>query len=286
MVNDQVAGISGVFVAGTLRDSLVLLDALHDQDGGMCPEVVVTDTASYSDIVFGLVRLLGRQFAPRLADMPDQKLWRVDRRADYGALNPLARGRIDLEAIRRHWPDVLRLAGSLHTGAVRAYDTLRTLQRDGTPTALGEAIATYGRIAKSLHVLAFLDDEAYRRQIGAQLNVQESRHALARRIFYGSRGELRQRYREGQEDQIGALGLVLNAVVLFNTRYLDAALDQLRAAGHPVRADDVARLSLLARRHANVHGRYGFSLPELAGGLRPLRDPATAVDVDEDGGEP
>ena len=31
------------------------------------------------------------------------------------------------------------------------------------------------------------------------------------------------------EDQIGALGLVLNALVLFNTRYMDAALTQLRA---------------------------------------------------------
>lgn len=37
-----------------------------------------------SDIVFGLLRLLGRQFAPRLADMPDQKFWRIDSRADYG----------------------------------------------------------------------------------------------------------------------------------------------------------------------------------------------------------
>jgi TnpA family transposase len=38
-----------------------------------------------------------------------------------------------------------------------------------------------------------------------------SRHRLARKLFYGQRGELRQRYREGQEDQLSALGLVLNA---------------------------------------------------------------------------
>ncbi len=52
----------------------------------------------------------------------------------------------------------------------------------------------------------------------------ESRHRLARMIFHGRRGELRQAYREGQEDQLGALGLVLNAVVLWITRYTDAAL--------------------------------------------------------------
>jgi TnpA family transposase len=72
--------------------------------------------------------------------------------------------------------------------------------------------------------------------------VQESRHRLARKIFHGQRGELRQAYREGQEDQLGALGLVLNAVVLWNTRYIDAAVAALRSSGYPVADEDAARL--------------------------------------------
>jgi chromosome segregation and condensation protein ScpB len=44
------------------------------------------------------------------------------------------------------------------------------------------------------------DDEAYRRRILVQLNRGEGRHQLARIVFHGKRGELRQRYREGQED--------------------------------------------------------------------------------------
>jgi Tn3 transposase DDE domain len=55
------------------------------------------------------------------------------------------------------------------------------------------------------------------------------------RIFEGQRGELRQRYREGPEDQLGAPGLVLKAGVLWSTRYMDAALAQLRAQGYPCR---------------------------------------------------
>ncbi len=75
------------------------------------------------------------------------------------------------------------------------------------------------------------------------------------------------------EDQIGALGLMLNALVLFNTRYMDAAVTQLRAEGFDVRDEDVARLSPFVRHHINMHGRYSFQLPDLPGGLRPLRDP-------------
>ena len=50
-------------------------------------------------------------------------------------------------------------------------------------------------------------------------------------MFHGKRGELCQRYREGQEDQLGALGLVINIIVLWNTIYIDAALGQLRREG-------------------------------------------------------
>jgi len=53
---------------------------------------------------------------------------------------------------------------------------------------------------------------------------------------------LRQRYREGQEDQLGALGLVLNALILWNTRYMDAALSHLRASGQEIKPEDESRL--------------------------------------------
>lgn len=69
-----------------------------------------------------------------------------------------------------------------------------------------------------------------------------------------------------------ALGLVLNALVLFNTRYMDAAVNQLRSGSFDVRDEDVARLSPFVRHHINMLGRYSFQLPNLPGGLRPLRD--------------
>ncbi len=241
MINDQAAGLGGKVVAGTPRDSLYVLDVLYDRDSGRRPEMIVTDTASYSDIVFGLLPLAGFAYAPQFADLPDQKMWRIDRTAEYGAFQDAARGRVDLARIERHWEDILRIIGSIHTGAVRAYDVIRMLSRDGRPTPLGDAIAHYGRIAKTLHILHLADEPGYRRQIKVQANLQEGRHALARKIFHRRAGQLYQRYQDGMEDQIGALGLVLNSLVLFNTRYMDAAVNQLRADGFDVRDEDAAR---------------------------------------------
>jgi hypothetical protein len=107
-----------------------------------------------------------------------------------------------------------------------------------------------------------IDDEHYRRRILTQLNRGEARHSVARAVFHGQRGELRQRYREGQEDQLGALGLVVNAIVLWNTLYMEAALQQLQQGGLDVAAADVARLSPLVHRHINFQGRYAFALAE------------------------
>lgn len=139
-----------------------------------------------------------------------------------------------------------------------------------------------------MHLLTLVDpvDDTYRRLMNRQLTVQESRHRLARAICHGGRGQIRQAYREGQEDQedqLAALGLVLNAVVLWNTHYLDAAVARLRAEGHDIKDEDVARLSPLKDRHINFLGRHLFNIK--AGGpgqgLRPFRDPDASED-DED----
>lgn len=76
-------------------------------------------------------------------------------------------------------------------------------------------------------------------------------------------------------------------MVLWTTRYIDAAVPQLRAEGHEVRDADVTRLSPLKHRNLNVLGRYSFTASTpAAGALRPLRDSdAPELDADDDGGQ-
>ena len=137
------------------------------------------------------------------------------------------------------------------------------LQTNDRPTKLARALQELGRLVKSLCLLRYIDDESCRRRILIQLNRGGGRHQFARIIFHGKRGEPRQRYREGHENQLGAL-------------------DHLRADGHDVRPDDVARLSPLGFKPLNMLGRDAFTIPEIVarGELRPLRDPR-AVGIDD-----
>jgi TnpA family transposase len=273
--SDQFTGFHGIVIPGTLRDSMYILDGLLEHQTQLRPVEIMTDTAGVSDLVFGLFWLLGYQFSPRLADIGEARFWRLDHTADYGVLNSIARSRVNTDLIIRNWDDILRVAGSLQQGTVSASELMRSILRSKQPSTLARAIGALGRIPRTLYMLSYIDDEQYRRRILTQLNRGEGRHSVARAVFHGQRGELRQRYREGQEDQLGALGLVVNAIVLWNTLYMEAALNQLRTEGFEVKAEDVARLSPLLYKHINFQGRYSFALSEAVaqGGLRPLRDP-------------
>ena len=277
LVSDQFTGLNAVVVPGTLRDSLLLLGLLLDQETDLEPVEIMTDTAAYADTVFGLFWLLGYQFSPRLADIGDARFWRIDRNADYGPLDGLARNRINVELIKRNWDDLLRLAGSLKLGRIHAGAIMRVLQVKDRPTTLARALAELGRVIKTLHMLGYLDSEDKRRRILTQLNRQEFRHRLARRVCHGDRGEIRKAHRQEQEEQLGALGLALNAIALWNSLYIQAALDQLTREGWDISPADIARVSPLAFKHINFLGRYAFDLPQaVAGGaLRPLRNPSS-----------
>lgn len=273
LISNQRTGLNAVTVPGTLRDSLILLGVVLEQQTELQPMRIMTDAGAYSDIVFGLFRLLGLRFSPRLADMGGARFWRIDPLADYGKLNILAKNQINMDVISPEWDDILRLLASLKLGRVPAAGIMRTLQVADKPTRLAKAIAEIGRIDKTIHMLNYLHDQAFRRSTLVQLNLGEGRHSLGRAVFHGKRGELHQRYRAGQEDQLGALGLVLNIITLWNTIYTDAAINELKQEGFPVYDEDVVRLSAYGFGHINMLGRYSFSMPDEVkrGELRPLR---------------
>ena len=280
LLSDQFSGLGGIVVPGTLRDSLQILALLLDQQTDLQPTEIITDTGAHSDTVFGLFWLLGYQFSPRLADLGGARLWRISPEARYGVLDGIARQTINLRLIHANWDDMLRLAGSLKLGHLQASGIMRTLQVKDQPTTLARALAELGRIIKTLHILRYVDDKPFRRRILIQLNRQELRHKLGRRVIHGDRGEIGTPHRIEQQTLLSALDLILNAITHWNAIYIQAAINKLRADGQLVQETNIARLSPLTWRHINFLGRYDFSVPELVarGELRPLRDPNSEYD--------
>ena len=273
---DHYVGIHTIVVPGTPRDGLYLLDGLLDPQTSVRPQQIMTDTAGYTDSMFGRYRILDFQLSPRLADSGGARFWKLDPLADYGRLNTIATNLIDRRLIELCYDDILRVGGSLLQRQTTGSELMRALRSHTRHLAtLGRALAAIGRVPKTIHLLDYCNDPIYRRAILGQINRGEGRHELARRVCHGNKCELAQPYQRGQEEQIGALGLVVNCIVLYNTIYTQRALDQLTAAGHEIQREHIRRLSPLGHEHITLTRRYHITLTEpiRRGEYRPLKTP-------------
>ncbi|MBN9386574.1 MAG: Tn3 family transposase [Chloroflexi bacterium] len=277
--SDQHSQFGSKVIVSTDRDALYLLDALMDNETELPLLEHTSDTAGFTEIVFGLFSLLGMQFSPRIRDVSEQRLYRLDRLAEFPELKPLIQGTINQALIVEQWDELLRLAGSIKLGWVTASLLIGKLQSFPQKNATARALAEYGKLIKTIFILRYYESETFRHRIEAQLNKGESLHSLREFIFYANRGQLRKHDLEEQSDQANCLTLVTNAVVVWNTVYMAAILEQLKAEGFSVSDEDLPHLSPTRFEHINVHGRYEFNVAQELGrnGLRELRKEAAIV---------
>ena len=255
------------------RESLYVLDEIVDNKTDLPIAAHTTDTNGMTEIQFALFDLFNLQFAPRIRDIADQRLYRMDSAKTFTTLDPLITGTIRQRLIVEHWDDLLRLAASIKTGWVTASLLIGKLQAYPRQNALTRALQEYGRLIKTIFILRYLESEEYRHRIEAQLNKGEEIHALRQFLFFASEGKLRKRQNEAQINQASCLNLVTNTVITWNTIYMAAIVQQLRQEGHEIADDDLAHISPVRYEHLNVYGRYHFNIEQelQRKGQRPLR---------------
>ena len=145
--------------------------------------------------------------------------------AQWPTLAPLIGGSINTKLIEQQLGEVLRLAASIQQGTVTASLILRKLGAYPRQNSLALALREIGRIERTLFMLEWLEDPALRRRVTAGLNKGEARNALARAVFFNRLGEIRDRSFENQRYRASGLNLVVAAITLWNTVYLERAAD-------------------------------------------------------------
>ena len=272
-ISDQYAPFSTRVVNVGVRDSTYVLDGLLYHESDLRIEEHYTDTAGFTDHVFGLMQLLGFRFAPRIRDLGDTKLYIDGSAADYPALAPLIGGKLNIRQIQTHWDEILRLAASIKQGTVTASLMLRKLGSYPRQNGLAVALRELGRIERTLFILDWLQSVELRRRVQAGLNKGEARNAMARAVFFNRLGEVRDRSFEQQRYSASGLNLVTAAIVLWNTVYLERAVQALRDSGEIVDDGLLRYLSPLGWEHINLTGDYLWrSRAKIGvGRFRPLR---------------
>lgn len=261
-----------------VRDSTYVLDGLLYHESDLKIEEHYTDTAGFTDHVFALMHLLGFRFAPRIRDLGDTKLFIPKSNNTYDALKPMMGGTLNINHIRAHWDDILRLTTSIKQGTVTASLMLRKLGSYPRQNGLAVALRELGRIERTLFILDWLQSVELRRRVQVGLNKGEARNALARAVFFNRLGEIRDRSFEQQRYRASGLNLVTAAIVLWNTVYMERATNALRENGKLADESLLQYLSPLGWEHVNLTGDYLWrSRTKLGVGkfrpLRPLRNP-------------
>jgi TnpA family transposase len=228
--------------------------ALRDRDSELAIAEHTTDTAGFTDLLFGAYDLVGLAFSPRIRDLADQRLWCLDGTDMPALVRPLVANRANTERIVAHWDELLRLGASIHEGVVPPSLILTKLQAYPRQNALAAALQDYGRLVKTLFVLRYLQRPELRKRVGGQLNKGESLQGLRDTVHFAHHGDVRHRQLADQAAQALCLSLVVNCVAAFNADLLGKAVDQLRGAEFDIADEDIARARAVSLcTHARTH---------------------------------
>ena len=261
--SDQFSSYYSKIINTNSRDATHVLDGLLNNDTDLNIEEHYTDTAGYTDQVFALTYLLGFRFAPRIRDLSDVKLFTLNRCDKFSNLDGILKGKINEKIIKDNYDEVLRLASSIKEGTVTSSLIISKLASYSRQNSLATALREMGKIEKTIFILDYISSEELRRKIQKGLNKGEAMNGLARAIFFGKQGELRERTMQNQLQKASALNLIINAINIWNTLYLEKAISYKESIGKYIDYNLISHISPLGWEHINMLGEYTFNLNEL-----------------------
>ena len=255
-VSDQYSVFSTKIISCSPREALYVLDGLLENNTILKIREHTTDTHGYTEIIFALCHLLGFYFMPRIRDLKDQQLYRVDRNLDLGVFTPLLNKTADLDIVIEQWEAMIRVALSLKKRTAPAHVIVQRLTNSFPSDRLRKAFTNLGRIIKTQYILRYLTDEQLRRTVQRQLNKGEYRHKLPRRIFFADQGEFTTGDYEEIMNKASCLSLVSNAILYWNTKKIDSIIENLRQQGEDIDSQALPHISLLPFKHVIPNGAY------------------------------
>lgn len=255
-VSDQYAVYSTKAISCSPREALYVLDGLLENNSILKIREHTTDTHGYTEIVFALCYLLGYYFMPRIRDLKDQQLYKVDRNVNHGIFNPLLIKTADIDIVEEQWEAMIHVAQSLKERTAPAHVIVQRLTNSFPADRLSRAFTNLGRIIKTEYILRYITDKPLRRTVQLQLNKGEYRHKLPRWVFFANQGEFTTGDYEEIMNKASCLSLVSNAILYWNTSKISDIVEGLRNQGEIVDDETLAHISLLPYKHVLPNGTY------------------------------
>jgi TnpA family transposase len=236
-------------------------------------EAVAVDTKGHTHFATGISKVLGLDLYPRLRKLKYQKLFVPKGVTVPDTLLPIIGPTVSLKAVERDWDEFVRLAASVRYGWCSATMALRRYGTAARGEPLYGAGVALGKLVLTRYLCDFLSQPVFRREVLRILDHGESVHALQRAIHHGRPVPKRGRRPGELAAQSGALALLTNIAMAWNTHHMDT----IHTAWQQEEPDKLTALMLrhitpVRFEHINFRGVFAFHIgpwrDQLLGGSR------------------
>lgn len=255
-VSDRFGPFATQDIPVTVNEAPYILDGLLMTEVGRRIKEQYADTGGFTDHVFAVTALLGFQFIARIRDLPSKRLYLFDPGTAPKELHGLIGGKIREDIIIQNWPDILRAAATMASGAIQPSQLLRKLASYPRQHELAVALREIGRVERTLFIIKWLLDTDMQRRAQIGLNKGEAHHALKNALRIGRQGEIRDRTAEGQHYRMAGLNLLAAIIIYWNTDNLGQAVAKRLSAGLKCPPELLSHISPLGWAHILLTGEY------------------------------
>nr|WP_261313551.1 Tn3 family transposase [Ralstonia mannitolilytica] len=234
-------------------------------DGGLLRLAV--DTHGYTNVGMAVAKLLGFDLCPWLRNLSERKLYLPRALSVTEGLSAAVSHEVSLKAIRDGWDGLLRLVASIHAGRVSAIVALQRFGSAAQGDPIHRAADHLGKLLRTLFLCDFFSNIEFRRELRTLLNRGESVHHLQRAIYMSKVQHERGRRQDEMIAISGALSLLTNLVIAWNTERMQTTVDTWQRKGQRIDDDWLRRMGPAHFAHVNFRGVLSFKIHQFQDAL-------------------
>lgn len=207
-------------------------------------------------------KLLGFDLCPRLAHLRERRLFVPKDIAVPASLAPVVDRMASLNPLNAGWDSFVRVTASIYGGWTSAVLALQRFGSASRGDPIHKAGTVLGKLTRTLYLCDLLSNSSFRREVYGILDHGESVHSLQRAIHSGAVGPKQGRRQDEMTAISGALTLLTNLVMAWNTVQMQCVTDRWLSEKNPFADSTVlAHIAPVHFAHVNFRGIFRFDLP-------------------------
>lgn len=243
------------------HESHFIYPMLQQNHSLLDPDIISTDTAGANNINDFLYYLLGKIHAPCYRSLPDKAktICGFKPLSFYKDLLIKPSKSVNKKRIKKQWPKLLPVLVSLLSHDVNQEKIIAILSSHEYKSDMKDAFWELNQITKSIHILKYIDDPQYRRDIRTALNRGEAYHQLINKITAVGGGQFRGMSELEVEIWNECTRLIALVIIYYNMNLLSKLYEIALKNGDEAVIQFLKHLSPIASQHINISGLYELS---------------------------